>query len=88
MNVNTNKVGLVFAALLGGWHVIWSVLVLLGWAQALYDFILWAHMVHLQITIGPFDASAALTLIVVTTAVGYIFGSVGACVWNKIHKAA
>lgn len=81
-----NKVGLVFGAILGGWHLVWSLLVLSGSAQAFYDFILWAHMIHLPITIGPFEAKAALTLIVVTSVMGYIFGYVGAWIWDRVHR--
>ncbi len=83
---NPNKVGLVFGALLGGWHLAWSILVLSGFAQLIYDFVLWAHMIHLQITIGPFDMVAALTLVVLTAIVGYIMGYVGAWVWNRVHR--
>ena len=83
--INTNKTGLVFGALLGGWHLVWSLLVLSGLAQAFYDFILWAHMIHINITIGPFDLIASVTLIVITTLFGYLIGVVGATVWNKIH---
>lgn len=83
--INTNKTGLVFGALLGGWHLVWSLLVLSGLAQAIYDFILWAHMIHLNITIGPFDLAASITLIAITTLFGYLIGVVSAMVWNKIH---
>ncbi len=83
---NPNKVGLVFGVLLGGWHLVWSLLVLSGLAQSLYDFILWAHMIHVQITIGPFDMAAFLTLIVMTTIVGYIIGYSAALVWNRVHN--
>lgn len=83
---NPNKVGLVFGALLGGWHLAWSILVWSGFAQAIYDFVLWAHMIHLQITIGPFDMVASLTLVVFTAIVGYIMGYVGAWVWNRVHR--
>jgi hypothetical protein len=72
--------------MLGGWHLLWSILVLTGAAQAVYDFVLWAHMIHLNIVIGPFVATAALTLIVVTSVVGYILGYLGALVWNKVHR--
>ena len=80
---NPNKVGLTFGSVLGGWHLVWAILVALNWAQPLYDFILWAHMIHLQITIGPFDLIAAVTLIVITSIVGYLFGCIGALVWNR-----
>ena len=84
---NPNKVGLVFGALLGGWHLLWSLLVLSGVAQSIYDFVLWAHMIHLSIVIGPFDATAAVTLVVFTGVMGYIIGYTGAWVWNRVHRA-
>jgi len=74
---NKNIVGLVGAALLGTWHVVWSILVASGLAQVLYDFILWAHMVHLKIAIGPFDPLAAVVLIGMTASVGYAMGYPG-----------
>ena len=83
---NLNKVGLVFAILLGGWHVVWSILVATGLGQILYDFVLWAHMIHLAVTIGPFDLIASVTLILVTTIFGYIIGYIGSIVWNRMHR--
>ena len=74
-------------ALLGGMHLIWAVLVLAGVAQAIYDFVLWAHMIHLPIIIGPFDATAAATLVVMTAIIGYVMGYIGAWVWNRVHRA-
>ncbi|MBI4118504.1 MAG: hypothetical protein HY455_03150 [Parcubacteria group bacterium] len=82
---NTNKVGIVFGALLGGWHLMWSLLVLSGFAQVIWDFILWAHMIHMEIIVGPFDATAAVTLVVATSIMGYVIGYIGALVWNRIH---
>ncbi len=80
-----NKVGLVVGALLGGWHLVWSVLVATGLGQALYEFILWAHMIHLSIVVGPFDLAASATLVVVTSIFGYVIGYTGAWVWNIAH---
>jgi len=80
-----NKVGLVFGALLGGWHAVWAILVALGVVQVIYDFVLWAHMIHLPITIGPFDLTATVTLIVITAIAGYVMGYVGSWVWNKMR---
>jgi len=36
---NPNKVGLVLAALVGGWHLLWSLLILLRLAQSIIDFL-------------------------------------------------
>jgi hypothetical protein len=83
---NANKVGLVLAILLGGWHLVWSILVATGVGQVLYDFILWAHMIHLAVKIGPFDLTASITLIVVTAIFGYVIGYIASLVWNRMHR--
>jgi hypothetical protein len=85
-NTNPNKVGLVAGALIGGWHLLWSLLVLLRWAQPCIDFIFWAHMIQPIYVIKPFDALAAVTLIVITGVIGYIFGFIGATIWNRLHR--
>lgn len=83
---NPNKVGMVFGAVLGGMHLVWSILVLTGIGQMIYDFILWAHMIHMNVTIGPFDWTASLTLIVVSALVGYVVGYLATLIWNRIHR--
>jgi hypothetical protein len=83
---NPNKVGLVIGALIGGWHLVWSLLVLIGWAQPIIDFIFWAHMIKPVYFVKPFDPVAAVVLIVITAAIGYIFGFLGAVIWNKLHR--
>ncbi len=82
---NPNRVGLFFALLLGGCHFIWAALVAMGVGQILYDFLLWAHMVHLAITIGPFDPIASLALILITALLGYLGGYLGSLAWNKVR---
>jgi hypothetical protein len=59
---NPNKVGLVIGALIGGWHLVWSLLVLIGWAQPIIDFIFWAHMIKPVYFVKPFDPVAAVVL--------------------------
>ena len=83
---NPNKVGLVVGALIGGWHLLWALLVSLHWAQPLIDFVFWAHMIQPIYVIKSFNPLAAITLIVITAAIGYIFGFVGAIIWNKLHR--
>ena len=84
--ISPNKVGLVIGALIGGWHLVWSLLVLLGWAQRIIDFIFWAHMIQPVYVVKSFNLLAAITLIVITAVTGYIFGFVGTVIWNRLHR--
>jgi len=83
---NPSKIGLVIPALMGGWHVAWSLLVLIGWAQPILDFIFWAHMIKPVYFAKRFDPMAAVVLIVITSAIGYVFGFPGAVIWNRLHR--
>ena len=83
---NPNKIGVVIAVLIGGWHVAWSLLVLVGWAQPILDFIFWAHMIKPVYVVTPFDPIAAIVLIAVTIMIGYVLGLVGAVIWNRLHR--
>lgn len=83
---NAHKVGLLFGALMGGFHLVWSILVFFGVAQAIYDFIFWAHMIHLAFIVGPFDISAAVVLVLMTAVMGYVVGYIGAKIWSYLHR--
>lgn len=72
--------------LLGGVHLVWAVLVALGWAQALVNFSMWAHMISVPIVVGAFDLTAAITVILVATVIGYVIGYVFAKIWNWSHR--
>lgn len=85
-HLNPGKVGLALGTLVGGLHLVWSVLIWLGWAQALVNFNLWAHMVSMPVVINAFDPSAAITLIIVAAILGYAVGSVFARIWNRMHR--
>ena len=83
---NPPNVGLVIAALIAGWHVIWSGLVLIGWAQPILDFVFWAHMIKPVYFVKPFDPTAAVALIAIMSVIGYVFGFLGAVIWNPLHR--
>ena len=80
------KVGLVFGLLIGGWHFFWALLVAIGWAQPLIDFVFWAHMIQPIYVVKPFDPKAAITLVLITFVTGYVLGLIGAGIWNKLHQ--
>jgi hypothetical protein len=84
--INPGRAGLVLGALIGGWHLLWSILVLLRWAQLLIDFIFWIHFIKPVYVVEEFSLGRAAILIIVTAAVGYVVGFCFAHLWNRIHK--
>lgn len=85
-HLNPTKTGLAVGKLLGGLHLVWVILVALGWAQALVNFSMWAHMVNVPVVIGAFDLSAAITVVVVAAIIGYIIGFIFSKIWNWLHR--
>ena len=85
--INIGKAGLVLGAVIGGWHLCWSALVALQWAQPVIDFVFWMHFIKPIYVIEPFEILRAAILFIVTAGVGFLAGSVFALIWNAVHKA-
>lgn len=73
---------MTLAAFMGGWHLFWSVLVAMGLAQTIYDWVLWIHFLNNPFVIDAFDPTRAALLVGFTTVVGYVGGWLFALVWN------
>ena len=86
--LNKNKAGLILASFLGLWHFTWSLLVATGGAQTLLDWIYYLHFLNNPFHVAVFSIGTAALLIVITSALGYIFGWVLALLWNVFHKKA
>jgi len=84
--VTPNRVGVVFGLLLGGWHCAWAFLVAVGWAQAVLNFIFWAHFLASPWQVNAFHLGTAAILITVTATLGYVIGNVAGHLWNWIHN--
>ena len=84
--LNAQKTALTVGVFVSGVHVVWSVLVLLGWAQPLLNFIFWLHMLSNPYMVTGFDITRVVLLIIVTFGVGYVGGWVFAMLWNKLHR--
>jgi hypothetical protein len=84
--ISPNKAALAVGALFGAWHLAWSLLVALGVAQPLIDFLFWIHFIKPVYVIEPFEIGRAVILIAVTVAIGYVIGLFFAILWNRIHR--
>ena len=83
--ISKHKAGVALGLILGLWHLIWSLLVGIGLAQVLIDWIFHLHFIQPPYTIAPFRLGLAITLIAVTSAIGYVFGWLLAATWNSLH---
>lgn len=84
--LNPNQAGLAFGGLLSTVHLVWSVLVAAGVAQACIDFILKLHMIEPAYKVMAFSLPLAAGLIIVTFLFGYIMGYLLAMMWNMMQK--
>lgn len=84
MVVNSNRVGLALGSFIALFHFVWSLVVALGWAQAVLDFIYSIHFLNNPFLIQEFSLGKALVLVCFTFVMGYIGGYVLSLVWNKV----
>ncbi|MBN9004912.1 MAG: hypothetical protein J0H40_05810 [Rhizobiales bacterium] len=84
--INIFRSGLIIGLLLAGWHFIWAVLVASGWGQTTADFIFWIHFIKPVYVVEPFIATKAAALILLTAALGFLVGVVGAWIWNASRR--
>ena len=84
--MNKHKTGLVLGSLVSSIHLVWSILIALGWAQGLLDFIYNMHSLNNPFTVMSFSLMRSLGLVVITFVVGYVLGNVFAMFWNKFHQ--
>jgi hypothetical protein len=84
--IHLHKTGLALGGLMGSWHLLWALLVALGLAQPIVDFIFWMHFIRPIYVISPFNIGTALVLIGATSLIGYAMGVIFAGIWNFLHR--
>jgi len=84
--LNQNKVGVALGGFLALFHAVWSLLVALGFAQALLDFVFMIHMMVNPVTVKEFNFGLTVGLVILTAVVGYVFGWVFAWLYNQAHR--
>lgn len=81
--VHPNSFGLAFGSFLALWHMLWAVLVWVGAAQWLIDFIFRLHMITPPYKVGAFNVVTALALVLTTACIGYVTGVMMGFIWNR-----
>ena len=87
-HVDPNRLGIVAAVMLTGWHAIWLTLVAAGQAQRVADFVLRMHAMKSEVVVEPFDPGLAALLLVATAVLGYAGGAAAAALWNWLGSVA
>ncbi len=85
--LDSNKTALIVGSFAGLVHLLWAVVVMLGFAQGWLDFIFSLHFLNNPYTVNSFEVTRAVMLVVVTFVCGYIGGWVFAWLWNSLLKA-
>ncbi|HVZ68622.1 MAG TPA: hypothetical protein VG891_04115 [Rhizomicrobium sp.] len=88
MQINPLKTGVAVGVIVGGGHLFWATMVLLGCAAPLLDFILRLHFISLPISIAPFEAGTAAMLVSLTALVGFVAGWIFGTLWNALHQTS
>lgn len=87
MKTNPFRLGAIVGLFLGLCHVFWAMLVALGCAQFIIDFVFWAHFITPPWHIEPFALGRASILVGFTFTVGSAMGIVGGWMWNRFTSA-
>jgi hypothetical protein len=83
--LSTTTTGLVVGAIMGAMHLLWSVLVAAGWGQPTMNLIFWMYFIKPVNLIEPFESIRAISLVVATCIIGFVFGWAAARLWNRLR---
>jgi hypothetical protein len=81
-HVDANRLGVVGAVLMAGWHAAWLLLQATGQGQRVMDFIFRIHGMKSDVVVEPFDLGTAVVLLLTTALAGYVFMALGGLLWN------
>jgi len=84
--LNKNKTGLSLGIFIALIHALWAVLVAIGVAESMLDWVFPMHFIGNVFSINAFSIVNALILIVCGFVGGYVMGWVFALIWNWVAK--
>lgn len=82
--IDANRLGMVLAVMMAGWHAIWATVHAAGHGQALMDFVFRIHGLKSDVVVEPFNAGQAALLVVSTAITGYVTGALAGLIWNGL----
>ena len=83
--LNPQKTGFALGGLAAAVHIVWSVVVALGWGQGLLDFVFSMHSIKPVLMVQSFDLVRSIELVILAGIIGFIVGNVFAHIWNKVR---
>jgi hypothetical protein len=84
--LDVGKTGLALGGAIAAWHMLWALLVAIGAAQVILDFVFWMHFIKPVYLVEPFEVGRAVVLIFATGVIGLASGAGFALIWNALHK--
>ena len=84
--LNQNKVGLTCGLFYVLCHIGWVLMVAVGIAKPLLDWILALHFIVMDYSINAFQVMPAVLLVVIAFASGYVMGWLFAALWNVFNR--
>jgi hypothetical protein len=81
--IHAHSLGIAFGVFLALWHTLWALLVWMGAAQWLLDFVFGLHMIAPPYKVVAFRFGTAVALVLLTACIGYVTGFVIGVIWNR-----
>jgi hypothetical protein len=88
MRIDPMRTGLIFGLFLALFHTAWAILVMLGRAQSLLNFVFWAHFITPPYRVEAFEAGRAAILVGFVFATGAVMGWAVALLWNSAGRSS
>ncbi|OGB75170.1 hypothetical protein A2810_02150 [candidate division Kazan bacterium RIFCSPHIGHO2_01_FULL_49_10] len=85
--IDAHKLGLIVGFFAGIVHIIWSLLILGGFAQNYMDWMFGLHMLNNPFSVSAFSWGTAIYLWIAVFVIGYILGWILAWVHNSVHAS-
>ena len=82
--LNAKRVALALGGTFAAVHIIWSLVIALGWGQGLVDFLHSMHFIKPVVMVEPFNFGTAIGVVILAGIVGAVVGFIFANIWNRV----